>query len=157
MREFESQLLRLKQVLRLAEDQDVAVALGMTKAAFSARKVRGVFPEDKLKALATDRPELNLDVKFVLTGHSDELERRLSALQNATNLAGRVADEHAIYDVQREVFDLLVNSLSQEEQTLIHNFRNSDQHGRSAILATAAAISLKFSAVTRLENERAKE
>ena len=155
MREFESQLLRLKQALRLAEDQDVAEALGMTKAAFSARKVRGAFPEDKVKALAADRPELRLDVKYVLTGESDEFTRRLSSLEKATALAGRVAEGPAIYDVQREVFDLLVNELSQEEQALIHSFRNADQHGRGAILATAAAISLKFSTDASTEKEGA--
>lgn len=141
MREFDLQLLRLKQALRITEDQDVAEALGMTKAAFSARKVRQAFPVDKVKALAAERPELNLDVKYVLTGKSDELDRRLDALAKATRVASRVAEGPAVYEAQAEVFALLVGELSPEEQMLIHRFRASDQRGREAILATAAAMS----------------
>lgn len=90
MRAFDSQLLRLKQALGTPDDQDVARMLGMTKAAFSARKTRGAFPEDKLKALANDKPELRLDVKYVLTGVSDALERRMAAIQSTTELAVRL-------------------------------------------------------------------
>lgn len=66
--DFEQRLLRLKQALQVSEDQEVAVALGMTRAALSDRKRRGAFPEDKLLALATRRPELNLDTHYVLSG-----------------------------------------------------------------------------------------
>lgn len=68
--EFEEQLLRLKQQLGLSEDKDVAAALGMEKAAFSARKARNAFPVDKLHALHSRRPELGLDVGYVLTGRT---------------------------------------------------------------------------------------
>jgi hypothetical protein len=139
--EFDLQLLRLKQALRLTEDKDVAAMLGMTKAAFSARKVRQAFPADKVKALAADRPDLNLDVKYILTGESDELDRRLSALAKATRVASRVAEGAAVYDAQSEIFKLLVGELSPEEQVLVHRFRNSDHRGREAILATATAMS----------------
>lgn len=141
MHDFDLQLLRLKQALRLTEDKDVAAMLGMTKAAFSARKVRQAFPADKVKALAADRPELNLDVKYVLTGKSDELDRRLDALTKATRVAGRVAEGAAVYEAQSEIFKLLVGELSPEEQVLVNRFRNSDQRGREAILATATAMS----------------
>ncbi|PZP64197.1 MAG: hypothetical protein DI597_00860 [Pseudoxanthomonas spadix] len=87
MRLFDEQLLRLKQVLGLVEDQAVASALGMSKAAFADRKKRGSFPEDKLKALAADKPDLRLDVKYVLTGVSDALERRMEAIREATQIA----------------------------------------------------------------------
>ncbi len=68
MRDFDQQLLRMKAVLGMTSDQAVAAALGMTKAAFSDRKRRGAFPEDKLRGLAQQRPELLLDVDYVLTG-----------------------------------------------------------------------------------------
>lgn len=87
MRLFDEQLLRLKQALGLAEDQAVASALGLSKAAFADRKKRDAFPADKLKALAADRPELKLDVKYVLTGVSDALERRLEAISETTQAA----------------------------------------------------------------------
>ena len=65
---FDSQVSRLKQALSAREDQEVASALEMTKAAFSARKKRGSFPEKELYTLAAKRPELGLDVDYVLTG-----------------------------------------------------------------------------------------
>lgn len=65
---FDQQLSRLKKVLEVREDQEAATALGMTKAAFSARKTRGSFPEKELRALAQRRPELGIDVEYVLTG-----------------------------------------------------------------------------------------
>lgn len=87
MRKFDEQLLRLKQVTGVTADQDVAALLGMTKAAFSDRKKRDAFPEDKVRALATRHPELHLDIEFVLTGSSDvqrELNKRLAALKSVT-------------------------------------------------------------------------
>ncbi len=68
MESFDAVLRRLKDALGVKDDQDVARALGMNKAAFSARKSRGSFPNDLVHALASRRPELGLDVPFVLTG-----------------------------------------------------------------------------------------
>lgn len=68
MRDFDHQLLRLKAALGATSDQAVAEALGMTKAAFSDRKKRGAFPEDKLLALVARRPDLAVDPQYVLSG-----------------------------------------------------------------------------------------
>jgi hypothetical protein len=65
---FEGQLRRLKAALEVSEDQEVAKALGMQKAAFSLRKMRGTFPSDKLLALAHLRPDLQLDVSYIING-----------------------------------------------------------------------------------------
>ncbi|ASK91067.1 helix-turn-helix domain containing protein [Xanthomonas campestris pv. trichodesmae] len=141
MREFDRQLLRLKEALGILDDQDVATTLGMTKAAFSARKTRGVFPEDKLASLAVRRPELKLDVGYVMTGKRQELERRLAAIRTATDIAARTTDDQtALNDVQGLVFNALVAQLSNEEQLLVANFRQANPQGRTAILATAAAV-----------------
>ena len=80
MKIFEEQLLRLKQIAKLTADQDVAALLGMTKEAFFQRKKRDAFPEDKLWALAKQRPELVIDAAYVLTGqHSqDHVRAKLS-------------------------------------------------------------------------------
>jgi len=83
---FEEQIARLKSQLRVKEDQEVADLLGMSKAAFSARKTRGSFPEDKVRALAQQRPELGIDVDYVLTGRA--LGQR--ALEAAAGLPGRL-------------------------------------------------------------------
>lgn len=65
---FEEATLRLKQQLRVTEDKEVAEALGMSAGAWTKRKRRESFPEDKLFALAARRPDLNLDVAYILTG-----------------------------------------------------------------------------------------
>ena len=66
--DFSQKLLRLKQALGLAEDQQVADALGLSKAAFSDRKRRGVFPDGKLFELVSRRPDLKIDPAYVLHG-----------------------------------------------------------------------------------------
>lgn len=93
MNDFEQVLLRLKERLGVASDKAVAELLGMGEKALNARKRRGVFPADKLKALATDRPELQLDVKYILTGVSDALERRLDAIKRTTEQSVRLYPE----------------------------------------------------------------
>jgi transcriptional regulator with XRE-family HTH domain len=65
---FDETVLRLKQQLRVTQDQDVAAALGFSKHAWSKRKSARNFPETELYALAAKRPELGLDVGYVLTG-----------------------------------------------------------------------------------------
>lgn len=68
MKKFDSQLLRLKTQLGISDDQGVAELLGMSKAAFSDRKKRDSFPEDKLRALVSRRPDLRIDPDFVIRG-----------------------------------------------------------------------------------------
>lgn len=63
---FDQQLRRLKESLGLKEDQQVAAALGMTKASFSDRKRRNAFPEERVIGLKARWPDL--DVTYVLTG-----------------------------------------------------------------------------------------
>lgn len=99
MREFDHQLLRLKQALRVTEDQAVAAALGMSKAAFAERKKRDAFPSEKVKALAIDQPGLGLDVKYVLTGVNDEFERRLEIIKRTTELSVRLYPEDRVKGV----------------------------------------------------------
>lgn len=78
---FADSLARLKQQLGLSTDRDVAALLGLTEKAFNARKSRGSFPEDKLFALATRRPELGVDPEFVLSGKdkAGRVKERLDA------------------------------------------------------------------------------
>lgn len=65
---FEEAALRLKQQLKATEDKQVAEALGMTGSAWTQRKKRNSFPEKELYALVAKRPDLGLDVDYVLTG-----------------------------------------------------------------------------------------
>lgn len=140
MSDFEEALLRLKERLGVPSDKGVAELLGMGEKALNARKRRGSFPVDKLKALAADRPELRLDVKYVLTGQSDELERRLAAIGTANRVAEGVVDERARYAVQQRAFEAIVSELSTDEQRLVHCYRNADTKGRTLLLATAETL-----------------
>jgi hypothetical protein len=65
---FEEAALRLKQQLKVTEDKQVAESLGMTGNAWTMRKRRNTFPEKELRALAQQRPDLEIDVDYVLTG-----------------------------------------------------------------------------------------
>lgn len=146
---FDEVLLRLKERLGVTSDKGVAELLGMGEKALNARKRRGSFPVDKLKALAADRPDLRLDVKYVLTGESDELERRLAAISTATRIAGKVQDARVGYDVQQDVFEAIVGALSSEEQQLVSCYRNADEKGKAALLASAMLLGSSTKAPAR--------
>ena len=70
---FEQALLRFKAQLQVQSDKQVAEQLGMSPTAFNDRKKRDAFPADKIWALATKRPDLNLDVVYILTGKPMEI------------------------------------------------------------------------------------
>lgn len=61
-------LLRLKERLGVDSDRAIAEMLGIGEKALNARKSRGVSIEKELRALAQQRPELGLDVGYILTG-----------------------------------------------------------------------------------------
>lgn len=140
MDKFNDQLGRLMTALGVSQEQVVAEMLGMSKQALADRKRREAFPIDKLKALAADRPELHLDVKYILTGVSDELERRLGALKKAAAASSNVADPKARAFVQTAVFEAEVNAINADEQQLVHCFRRADAKGKALLLATAVAL-----------------
>lgn len=68
MNRFDEVLGRLKACLNVWRDQEVARHLCFSASAFSERKRRNSFPEKELIALAQRRPELAIDVNYVLTG-----------------------------------------------------------------------------------------
>ena len=76
---------RLKTVLGLTKDKEVAEALGLKETAFNVRKSRNSFPEKELRALAQRRPELGIDVDYVLTGQTT----RAAAAQAVANMGAR--------------------------------------------------------------------
>lgn len=97
---FGEALARLKSQLGVTTDREVASALGLGEKAFNARKARGSFPEDKLFALASRRPELKLDPGYVMTGMSKAEElgtrtyafpSRISALRGDGDLSSLAA------------------------------------------------------------------
>ena len=75
---FPDALARLKHQLRVSKDQEVAAALGLSKTAFSERKKRGSFPEKELRALAQQRPDIALNLDYILTGKHKPAQEVLS-------------------------------------------------------------------------------
>jgi hypothetical protein len=138
--DFEETLLRLKERVGVPSDKGIAELLGMGEKALNARKRRGSFPVDKLKALAADRPDLRLDVKYVLTGESDELERRLAAISTATRIAEDVAGVDARRAVQQRAFEAIVSDLDKDEQRLVSCYRSADAQGKAVLLSTASLL-----------------
>lgn len=108
MNNFDQQLLRLKAAIGVTDDQEVAALLGLTKAAFSARKTRGAFPVDKLLALITTRPDLKIDASFVLTGEYLSVAQAKAGLKSALQARQEVstkmaADEVVLLDAYRSL------------------------------------------------------
>lgn len=101
---FTECLNRLKPILRVSKDQEVAALLGLSKTAFSERKKRGSFPDRELRALARARPDLNIDVHYVLTGITTEAQGRLDAKQGRIERAVEAdLDMDAIRAMERQV------------------------------------------------------
>lgn len=69
-KEFDQILMRLKAQLNISQNKKIASLLGMTYDGFYARRQRDSFPEEKLRILSEQRPELKLDVEYILTGVS---------------------------------------------------------------------------------------
>jgi hypothetical protein len=136
VRAFDAQLLRLKQVLGITEDQQVAAALGMTKAGFSARKARESFPQRELFALAETRPELALDVAYVLTGESQR-QKAVKAAASALEPLRRMPD-FVLHGADGQV--IVIELKSPRELKLLKQYRSAEPTGKRAIEATAAAV-----------------
>jgi hypothetical protein len=89
---FSERMNRLKPILRVSKDQEVAAALGLSKTAFSERKKRDSFPELELRGLARARPELNIDVEYVITGVAQAALEMIDAARAGTPLV-KVRDD----------------------------------------------------------------
>lgn len=96
---FDAATLRLKQQLKVTENKQVAEALGMTGNAWTMRKRRGAFPEVELRALAQQRPELGIDVGYVLTGASltEHQRQKLNQLQSTPGVQPVFNDENQTF------------------------------------------------------------
>ena len=111
--EFVDFLTRIKQELDFKNDKDVADFLGLEIKAFSARKQRNSIPKDKLRAAAQARPEMNIDVEYILTG----------SRTNQISL-----------QMQPE------STLSTEEQELLDLFRQLESNDRHALKRQAQML-----------------
>lgn len=81
---FHHILNRLKTTLGFTKDKEVCEVLGLKETAFSVRKKRNSFPEKELRALVQQRPDLGIDVSYVLTGVSSAVTSATSVLRECT-------------------------------------------------------------------------
>lgn len=115
---FDEAALRLKQQLQVKTDKEVAEALGLSAVAWVGRKKRDNFPEVELYALAAKRPELQIDVEYVLTGRApqpmtpqgrdDYLMGKLAALELMVQTLFRV---HPSVEQVRETYAQQIKAL----------------------------------------------
>ena len=122
MKQFDQQLMRLKSLLGVTGDQDVAALLDMSKAAFSDRKKRDSFPEEKLRALAHRRPDLPIDVEYVLRGETARMRYERDHQGQPASIA-----EVTSYGMQE--------ALKPDEQLLLEAYRGLTTSARKALLA----------------------
>lgn len=87
MNSFDEKLARLKDALALAEDQEVAQLLGLSKSALSERKRRDAFPAEKLFEYIQRHPERDIDGHFILTGERSSSHISSDSPYLATNAA----------------------------------------------------------------------
>lgn len=122
MKQFDQQLMRLKSMLGVTGDQDVAALLDMSKAAFSDRKKRDSFPEEKLRALAQRRPDLPIDVEYVLKGETARMRYQQEHQREPASIA-----ELTAYAMSE--------ALKPDEQLLLEAYRGLTTSARKALLA----------------------
>lgn len=135
MTSFDEQMLRLKQVLGLTADQDIAALLRLTKSALSVRKRRDAFPIEAVERLAQTRPELRIDLRYIVTGESTQFLASLGMLREASKIHSDVAKRDALAG------EMLALQPSSREAALLADFRHcssSDQDVLTRIAATMA-------------------
>lgn len=112
---------RLKEQAGISTDKDLAALIGLSPTSFNQRKARGAFPETELLALTAVRPELKIDVNYVLTG---------------------VPTAQAVADMLRTktfpIPDLGGEAMNNEEIILVKNYRYASAEGKANIRRSAA-------------------
>lgn len=130
MTPFDEAALRLKQALGMTQDREVAAALGLSPTAWVGRKRRGTFPGTEVYALAAKRPELGLDVSYVLSG--------IPQRQVAQQLA---AEPAAWLHTTDSPDDVLI--ASDEEDEFLSDWRDCTSADRALLRALAKRLAAK--------------
>ena len=120
---FSCALGRLKHELRVSKDGEVAEILGLSKTAFSERKKRNSFPEKELKDIALKRPELGIDVLYVLTGEREysrqETQDQFIDRMQAIKATGQIVDALPLSSTEREGLRLCLTGDAQTDAATI--------------------------------------
>lgn len=120
MNSFSDKLLRLKNELKIEKDKEIAEILGIKPTTFNSQKKAGRdFPEKELFALKAKRPELNLDIDYILLGTRKEVFEAI--------------EQEMLKDMPKADF-------SDKTGLLVQWFLQSDDQGRLAILNVAKTM-----------------
>ncbi|POY46168.1 helix-turn-helix domain-containing protein [Avibacterium paragallinarum] len=162
MKNFTDIANRLKTELSLTMDKEVAELLKMSKSAFAERKRRGVFPENALRLLELERPDLKVDINYILSGVRETNNANNEELVNAIK---DKATEIDMDDYSKTISPSLITPsdainpvlLNMDEIKLLANFRRSDTQGRQLISETAKMCCKHSIANMRLAEYTEKE
>lgn len=138
-------LQRLREALHVSKDKELAEALGLGEKAFNARKARNSFPVKELYALAAKRPDLKIDVAYVLTGITSEAHSRLNDLQAGLDLAavsgaGAFSEMKMGGQLMAQQMGQARPTLSPDELALLTDYRALDARAKAGVRALMAGI-----------------
>lgn len=121
---FIEKLERAKECLGSTSDAEFARTIGIPPSTLNSQKKKtkgGKFPEDQLFALKVKRPELNLDMDYILLGTRREVFETMEV--------------EALKDMPKADF-------SDKTGLLVQYFLNSNDAGRATILAVAKSMAI---------------
>lgn len=161
---FSEALSRLKYLLHVSKDGEVAEALGLSKTAFSERKRRCSFPADELRALAQRRPDLGIDVNYVLTGEpppddgGDETDDEFADRIQAVSRMHELVEALPLDELERLRLAALMSGTPQQdapliaefvrralppepaERVLLENYRRCNDEGKAYLVQESALV-----------------
>lgn len=139
MKNFTDIANRLKTVLSITQDKQIAEFLGLSKSAYAERKRRGVFPESSLRLAELKYPELNLDINYIMTGEVDlerykdnEMIEGIKSSQSDAECKSNIKVEIPMTPADANT-SILLNF---DELRLLGYFRKSDMKGKQLMLDT---------------------
>lgn len=138
---FSDVLSRLKHELRTSKDQEIAAALGMSKTAFSERKKRNSFPEKELYALAATRPDLQLDIAYILTGMPNTVGQAVQQIKDSGRLGDFSALGNTVGDAQSGKAGAATQTLPPDEQMWLDFYREWSPEVKKRELRRAMGVS----------------
>ena len=127
----------------------------MEVSAYNKRKARGSFPTEKVSTLATNRPDLKIDMAYVLTGVTSEAHSRLGDLQRGIEMAaasgaatfqeikdgGQVmAQQMAAARLMAQPMPTAPPGLTPDELALLADYRALDARAKAGVRALMAGI-----------------
>ena len=140
MDSFDVILFRLKEAVRIRTDKGIAELLGLSPTAFNERKKRGYFPEDKLLAAMIKRPDLKIDLDYVLTGRRKTV---LEELGEQGYLPGQAIQSVLGYGTDQEKKPS--PPITKDEIELLQRFQRAPFEIKAQVMQLLSGVDVKSS------------